>query len=339
MVPDISIIIPIYNAEQHLSNCIDSILEQSFTSFELILVNDGSTNKSGDICQKYEEKDNRILFINKENGGSSSAKNIGLDIANGRYIEFVDADDRIDQKYVENLFKGTMDAEVDLCVGNIAFLKKTEGAFTRREVNLHPGIFTLQEYLKFYPEYMPNAIIGAPWNKLFKRSIIQENKLRFDEDLKNNEDTHFNFFYLEKCRKIFVSEIPYYNYIDWGQGSASKGYIKDIFNVYLSTYKKSVDFLKKVQMYEYNEAFAKQYFIGLVIGAVNNIIGTAPYGILKKRKKIREILYNREVQDSICNLHFEDRRKRIVARLIRKKRINLLYGMFWVNKVRKGFYK
>lgn len=335
MIPDISIIVPIYNAEQHLNECIESILNQTFTNFELILVNDGSKDMSGNICEKFAEVDNRIVYINKENGGSSSAKNTGLDIARGKYIEFVDADDTIDKKYVENLYRGTKDTAVDLCVGNVAFMKRGKTAFERREVKVYPGNFTLQEYLEFYPEYMPNAIVGSPCNKLFKREIIQGNHLRFDENLKNNEDTHFNYLYLEKCKKIFVSEKPYYNYMDWGQLSASKGYIEDIFYIYLSTYKKAVTFLKKAGMYEYNEEFTKKYFVDLVIGAINGIVVAAPYGILEKRKKIRKILHQQEVQDAVCNLNFADKKKKLAVWLMQRKKINLLYGMFLANKVRK----
>lgn len=336
MIPDISIIVPIYNAERYLEKCIKSILNQTFTNFELILVNDGSKDSSGEICKNFAKIDNRIIYIDKENGGSSSAKNVGLDISHGRYIEFVDSDDTIDKEYVEYLFKGTEDEEVDLCVGNVAFVKKAKTAFERREALVRFGFFTLQEYLKFYPEYMPNAIVGAPWNKLFKRDIIQKNQLRFNENLKNNEDTQFNYLYLEKCRKVYVSDWPYYNYMDWGNDSASKSYIEDVFNIYLSTYRKAIVFLKKVGMYEYNEAFTKRYFIGLVIGSINSIVVKAPYGILKKRKKIQEILNNQEVQDAVDDLKYTDKKKRIAVWLIRSKRVNLLYGMFVLNKIRKS---
>ena len=101
--PKISIIVPVYNAEQYLRRCIDSILNQSFTDFELILIDDGSKDKSSDICDEYAAKDSRIKVYHKENGGVSSARNLGLDNANGEWIAFVDSDDFIKEDYLKHM--------------------------------------------------------------------------------------------------------------------------------------------------------------------------------------------------------------------------------------------
>lgn len=334
MVPKISIIVPIYNAEKYLMDSIKSILNQTFRDFELILVNDGSTDCSDEICKQFESIDNRITYVKKNNGGSSSAKNFGVAISKGKYIGFVDADDTIDDSYIENLFKGTTDEEVDLCVGNVAFKKQVNNQLETKKITIYPGIFTLQEYLKFYPEYMPHAIIGAPWNKLFKRDIIIKNQLKFDENLKNNEDTQFNYSYLEKCRKIYVSSSPYYNYMNWGDKSASRGYIEDIFYIYLSTYRKAKEFLKNVEMYDCNEEFTKRYFINLVLGAINNIVIGAPYNILGKKRMIRDIVFEQEVQRAVADLQYADIKRKVAILLIKRKKVNLLYGLFALNNMR-----
>lgn len=338
MCPDISIIVPIYNAEQYLEKCIDSILNQTFTNFEIILVNDGSTDLTEEICKSFQKKDERIIYVSKENGGSSSAKNTGMSVAKGKYIEFVDADDTLDKEYVQNLIKGAED-EIDLCVGNVAFCKKIEEDFKREEVRLHPGVFSLQEWLKYYSEYMPKAIVGAPWNKLYRKDIIQKESLKFDEKLRNNEDTQFNYSYLEKCQKIYVSDKPYYNYIDWGKSSASKGYIDNIFTVYLSTYKRAIDFLKKAGMYTYNEQFTKKYFIELIIGAINSIVVASPGNIIEKKKKIKYIIHNQDVQNAVYKLKVTDKKKMMMIFLIKRKKTNLIYALFVLNKIRKGKVK
>ena len=103
-MPEISIIVPVYNVEEYLPKCLDTILNQSFRDFEVILVNDGSKDNSGFICEKYAKKDSRIRIIHKENGGLSSARNAGLDIAKGRYIGFIDSDDFIELKMYEQLY-------------------------------------------------------------------------------------------------------------------------------------------------------------------------------------------------------------------------------------------
>lgn len=337
MKPDISVIIPIYNAENYLEKSIKSILNQTFSNLEVILVDDGSRDGSKKICEKFMKEDYRVRYIYKENGGASSAKNKGIEIAQGKYIEFVDADDFLDIDYIENLFHGIKQEEVDICVGNIAFCKKEENSFYKKKLNILSGVFSVQEWLKFYSEYMPKAIIGASWNKLFKKNIIDKENIRFDEKLKNNEDTQFNYLYLEKCKKIYVSATPYYNYVDWGEKSLSKGYIENIFDVYLSTYKKSIEFLKSFEMYEYNKEFSKKYFIGLVIGAINNIVVLAPDNILEKNKKIKNIIFNREVQEAACDLRYDDIKRKIFLLLIRKRKVTLLHILFMLNKILKNF--
>lgn len=335
MLPAISIIIPIYNAESYLEACITSVLNQTFTDFELILVNDGSSDQSESICRRFATEDNRVVCVSKPNGGSSSAKNKGMEIARGKFIEFVDADDTIDRDYTENLWKGTEDPQVDLCVGTVAFCKMVHNTVERREVSVHPGVFSLQEWLKFYPEYMPKAIVGAPWNKLYKTDIIRRNGLRFDEHLKNNEDTQFNYAYMEKCRKIYVSAYPFYNYMDYGKASASKGYIPGIFNVYLSTYQKAVQFLTDTGVYAENKAFSQRYFIDLVIGALNGIVVGSSDRFSKKMKDIKQIVTHPDVKNALTGYQGATAKKTLAVFLMRKQACWLLYLLFSLNRFKK----
>lgn len=327
MAPEISIIVPVYNADAHLRDCIQSILSQTFPNFELILVNDGSKDNSASICEEAAQTDARIVYINKENGGSSSARNAGINIAKGRYIEFVDADDTIDSTYVENLYAGIKNENVDLCVGNLAFCKWEDGSMTKRLCTVHPGVFTLQEYLQHYPEYMQQAVVGAPWNKLYKKQILDAYALRLDETLRNNEDTQFNYAYLLHCRKVYVSAAPYYNYINWGTPSASHGYIEGVFHIYVSTYQKAIAMLKTVGMYAENEAFTKQYFMGLVIGAVNGIVLTKKICLREKLRQIREILRAKEVREALPAVSASEKKKKIALWLIQKKQALILYAL------------
>ena len=109
---EISIIVPVYNVEKYLNNCIDSILSQTYTDFELILVNDGSNDNSGEICDFYKKLDSRIKVFHKENGGVSSARNVGISNTNGNYICFIDSDDCVNELYLHNLY----DKEVDIVI-------------------------------------------------------------------------------------------------------------------------------------------------------------------------------------------------------------------------------
>ena len=334
----LSIIIPIYNAEKYLERCIDSILLQSFQDFEIILVNDGSTDGSRLICEAYAKKDNRVILINKPNGGSSSAKNLGLSHANGEYIEFVDADDYLDEEYIEHLWTGCDVYDADVCIGNVSFTKIRNGDIKSKErVSMQKGHFTLKEFLMFYPTYMPKAIIGAPWNKIYKKEIIDTYAIKFDTQIRNNEDTHFNYWYLSKCSSVYVSDEPYYNYIDENVNSASRAYIPNLFDIYLMTYDKAIKFLQDTGVYEYNIGFQRQHFINLVIGAINQIVLCK--NCLSKNDKfeqIKRMVNNDKVEEAINHIRYSDRKKQILLILMKKKYYRTIYFMILLNSKIKG---
>lgn len=332
----ISVIVPVYNAEKFLDACIQSILQQSFQKIELILVDDGSKDSSCSICEKYAGLDSRVRFIHQENAGSSAAKNAGMAKAEGDYIAFADADDTLDTQYLEHLYAGVeANADVDVCIGNAAFTRvRGEEVLSRRTVALHGGMFTLKAFMEYYPEYMPNAIIGAPWNKLYKRTLLQQYAVEFDTSIRNNEDTHFNYLYLSKCKTVYVSETPYYNYMNRvGVESASKRYIENLFEIYVLTYHKALDFLKATGTLEENAGFQKQYFIGLVIGALNGIAGIGN-GLSRKEKlqKMQDICQHPDVGSAVRDVRFPSAKKQMAVRLLQAKQAHLLYMFFTANQ-------
>lgn len=201
MQPKISIIIPVYNVATFLSRCIDSVLAQTFSDWELILVDDGSPDSCGDICDNYAMKDKRIRVFHKPNGGVSSARNYGLDVASGDYICFVDADDTIDNNYLNDLITNS-DADLVMCgfrsSMGVHYLPKAE----------YISEDSLRERAS---EIVRSKAIYVPWIKLLKRSIIEEHQLRFDTKLRLGEDTTFVYLYLSFCKSVrFVSNESYY---------------------------------------------------------------------------------------------------------------------------------
>ena len=203
----ISIIIPIYNAEKYIAKCIDSVLSQSYNDFELILVDDGSTDSSLEICKQYALKDTRIKLLKKQNGGVSSARNYGIKNSKGEWITFIDSDDYIGKDFLEKLIP-TTDLIYDFSLAN---------GFTRNK-----------EIKQFFPntpitnislEKMIESICGekglclAPWGKLFKREIIITHNIQFIEGLSFCEDLIFNFQYFKYIKNnIFVGDDTSYYY-------------------------------------------------------------------------------------------------------------------------------
>ena len=200
--PAISIIVPIYNSEKYLGRCIDSILSQSFTDFELILVDDGSKDTSPQICDEYASIDKRIRVIHKKNGGVSAARNDGLDIAKGDYITFVDSEDRVDTDYLKCLYKKNA---FDYVIGT--FINEPYGKIRklREKVFIGDG---LKDYISV--SYLSN---GYPWGKLFKSNIIKGNSIRF-ENIKVYEDLLFCIEYARNCSSICCIADANYHYFN-----------------------------------------------------------------------------------------------------------------------------
>ena len=182
----VSIIVPVYNTEKFLHRCIDSVLAQTYKDFELLLINDGSTDSSGTICDEYAAQDVRVRVFHKENGGVSSARNLGLDNAQGEWITFVDSDDWISKDYLKEL---AMHSDSDLVIAD--FVVEGEGQWN--EI-LPVGQWQGKELSGIIERDVALARFTTPWCKLLKKSLIRHN--RFYTELTTQEDALFMFRYL-----------------------------------------------------------------------------------------------------------------------------------------------
>lgn len=200
---NLTVIIPIYNAQKHLERCINSVLSQHYGDFELLLVNDGSTDRSVTICEQFAEKDKRIKIFHQVNGGVSAARNKGIENAAGEWITFIDADDYVQENYFDVLNLQTKTDWIHL---------RAERAVTSDMgvgINFENQAYKLTEFVKSYSLY-PH--FPEVWAKFFKTSIIRESNLRFNTHLKFGEDSLFNLQYLKFCRIISTSNISKYVY-------------------------------------------------------------------------------------------------------------------------------
>ena len=211
MKKSISVIVPVYNVELYIDRCLNSIINQTFKDIEIILVDDGSTDSSGKICDHYKDIDERVIVIHKENGGLSSAKNIGLDIATGDWIAFVDSDDYIDYKMYEVLYKNAEKNNCDISVCYFEYINQKGISLYNANKKLGiNGIYDENEFLSFlYKNSETNLICICVWNKLYKKEIFRE--LRFKEIIHEDEEI-LNRIYLNK-HFIYVTELPLYKYV------------------------------------------------------------------------------------------------------------------------------
>lgn len=205
----ISIIVPIYKVEKYLDRCINSILKQSYTNLEVILVDDGSPDRCGEICDKYAQIDKRIKVIHKKNGGLSSARNAGLRIASGDYISFVDSDDWIEPNMYQILLENAINFNADISVGGVRNLleKGDEFILINTDSNLNDYIYSVDKHesiRKFLSESW------AAWGKIYRKRIHKD--ILFPEG-EINEDEAIALEVLTRCEKIVYTDEPLYNYI------------------------------------------------------------------------------------------------------------------------------
>ena len=220
----VSVIVPVYNVENVLHYCIESILDQTFRDFELILINDGSTDRSGVVCDRYAETDDRIRVIHKKNGGVSSARNAGIDAAEGEYICFVDSDDRLCEAFLSEMVNAMESELADIVVCGYSVTKF--GKLVEERLFHEGGIEKVLR--KNIYDLVCRTLYSAPWCKLFRSRIISNNKLRFPEDMSLGEDMLFNFMYTDCMDEICVLNKALYIYNTDNDNSLLRGYRRDL---------------------------------------------------------------------------------------------------------------
>lgn len=212
---EVSIIVPVYNNEKYLKQCLNSIINQTFKDIEIILVDDGSTDKSASICDEYAKKDNRIIVVHGQNTGVSHARNIGIELSKGKYMIFCDSDDRIEDDFVEVHYKIINTKSTDMVCSGIYRNFYKDGNLQKSEVagvpqDLYIDKENLDKHLKYILETMEGPFLSSCM-KIYKSEIIKKNKLYFDESMIFHEDYDFNVRFLTVADNIYISkEIKYY---------------------------------------------------------------------------------------------------------------------------------
>lgn len=230
-MPKVSFIIPIYNCELHVEECLKGILETGLDEFEIILVDDGSKDNSGVICNDWAQKYKEIHVIHQKNAGVSAARNVGIQKAEGDYIVCLDADDNIESEKIRNVVEIiSKSKDIDLLIYGISFDYFKNGKCYRRDKLSYPreGILEKDEWCaEYYNLFMANSL-SPVWNKIFKRDIIIKNHLQFSEKMFLYEDLEFVFQYMAYCNVIYNSTEIIYHYRQPEDEGKAKRRIKKI---------------------------------------------------------------------------------------------------------------
>lgn len=227
----VSIIVPVYNTEEYLRRCVDSLISQTWKNLEIILIDDGSEDRSGEICDEYADKFPQINVIHQKNRGVSAARNQGIEIAKGDYLAFVDSDDWVSSKLIESYFE-MMDIEagiVPVCVAESG------------------GKGGIQKYSRRnFMEFLSDEHVNVPWNKLYEAGIVHANHLRFDENKSLGEDFAFNMEYLRYApEEYWVNTDPLYYHQEGREGSLENSYHPELFKLQIETFQVLRHFLQE----------------------------------------------------------------------------------------------
>lgn len=208
MQPLISVIVPCYNVEEYLPKCVESILNQTYRNLEILLVDDGSPDRSGEICDEYAVKDTRIKVIHKENGGLSDARNVALDVMKGEYVTFIDSDDYVALDYVESMCKQAQESGAEIVVTNWTIFYEGKEPTANHKFKIKKKIFTQEEALvtMFYQKDFDTAA----WSKLYKSTLFEYQ--RFPKGL-ISEDLATVYLLMMNCEKISWNNYPCYYYM------------------------------------------------------------------------------------------------------------------------------
>ncbi|MBE6075408.1 MAG: glycosyltransferase family 2 protein [Selenomonas ruminantium] len=298
----ISIIVPVYNAEKYLRECLDSVLAQTYTNLEIILIDDGSKDASLSICQEYARKDKRIIVHHKENSGVSDTRNYGIEHAKGDFISFCDSDDIIDQNLYLILYNTMKEYDVDRVVSGYAYLYN-DNRLLYSKPRVHDGKYEAHDILKKMIDdgTLSGFLFSGVNNSLFKKEVIKKNNIRFNKAIKYNEDGLFSFQYMLCSKSIYsLQSRQTYLYRQHDESSTKKRTVGDKYGVLRKK-------LWDMQLNDMNIDFKLQMERRTVTEALWQILDISKNEIgVKAIEDIRNILKNEEVQKCMLAIRVKD---------------------------------
>ena len=334
----ITIIVPVYNVEKYIRECIDSLLHQTYSNLEIVLVDDGSTDKSGDICESYTIADSRVKVIHKKNEGLGFARNTGLTVAKGKFVTFIDSDDIADIDLIERLLKGITDFKCDTCIGG--FKRILENGTTSFVEQYNTALFTGDDvYNKLFARMLGSApdkhdaIRMSVWNVMYSMDIIRKYKIEFPSERKFiSEDIIWDSDYYKYAKRVGIINSIAYNY-RITPGSLTQKYKSDM--------------LKKICVL-YNEMFnriaadeakvtrlQRQFFVNL-----RACLRQENSKVSKKTKaevmnSIKEIVNNETVHTVAAAYEkvIEQYRQKLFVKLVKNKRTYTLYMLVTIGGI------
>lgn len=302
----LSIVVPVFNGAEYLRECVENLRKQTLQKYEVIWVDDGSTDGSGILLDQIVKENKNYKVIHKSNGGTAATRNAGLDAAIGKYVTFLDCDDELDSTIYEKMVNIIERRRVDMVICGFYFkvepqhLKAGQTAYL--EKNTYPTAFyrNREEIKEHLIDMWDSDIMSNVWNKVYRMSLIKDKKLRYREGHVYTEDRVFNRLFLENCESIAFTEECLYYYVRERSGSTTEKYRDDYFIIRLKEYREFQSHFKTMGVWDDK---AKEYvcreFTERIAGCIENIFHSKDMSICKKYQKIGNVIHHKDVRVAV----------------------------------------
>ncbi len=302
--PKISMIVPVYNAEKFLEKCIDSILKQTLSDWELILIDDGSKDKSAEICDRYSSIDNRIKVVHKINEGVSIARNTGISLARGEFIGFIDSDDNVKENFFEVMYETAKEqnSEIVMCDALTVYKSgKTELDTIKQLSN------SLSVAKSDWSPALLLEMAGAAWRCFYKKELIDKHNISFPSGIKFSEDRIFNIYSFGFAENIYYLKEPFYNRLIWEE-SAVHRFHSDYFAAAKASDQATVSALNGAWNgdIEYINCY-KQHLIAAALASINNYFyKTSTLSFKEKYSTVKTLCNDSQLRDALKVINSKD---------------------------------
>lgn len=339
----VSIIIPIYNAENYISICLDSVRKQTYEKLEVILIDDGSKDASGSICDEYAAKDPRISVFHRENAGVSASRNFGLEKAKGNYILFADADDTMEPKLISECIKLAKRNKADLVVFGFRYHLMDENRVVENGLEKNFSGTSKEVFHRYFQLLVENEILNPPWNKLVRKDLLDTNHIRFHENYSICEDMAYSIQLFSASKKTVLSKGIYYDYYVKSTGTLVFKFHENYFEALTYFYDLAYAYCNRFHHNQEQLTCLNTLYANRIILFLKQICTETQWSKDEKYKKMNDIRNNPRVQCALKNSEL-CHKKTLVGYLLRHRRYGIIQTLYRLKhlasrSIRKGEFR
>lgn len=329
----VSVVIPVYNAEKYLGYCINSVLSQTYTNLEVILVNDGSTDASLKICRNYAAIDERVKVIDTSNGGVSRARNLGIESATGEYLQFVDSDDCIAQNMIEKMVTAMETYQLDLAICSFKIITLKDNIPANIQVCTSKGlgeecVLPRDLFLKRMPSILwKTALLESACNKILKTKLVKDFNIRFEENLSLGEDFSMYIKYFSVCNGTVLLSDELYYYMQVNDSALTKVYRKDLFENQMMLIDRFREFWEaNSEISEEEEVSLAEYTVSKTLQCMTNLFHRgAAFSVEEKKRLLAAMINDNRVRIAIEKSKYIDTRFQWIRELYKFSDVEMIY--------------